>query len=123
MSDLEQTLLERGKRYGNFADHAAVTQELKKLATRHLAPRPPLAWDQLEALDMIFHKIGRIIAGDPNYADSWHDIAGYAKLVEDRLNAKLSTGSIRLPHEQVGWAASRVKAASAQPESTENPKV
>ena len=35
---------------------------------------------------MIFHKIGRIVNGDPNYADSWHDIAGYAKLVEDRLN-------------------------------------
>ena len=24
--------------------------------------------------------------GDPNYADSWHDIAGYAKLVEDRIS-------------------------------------
>ncbi len=24
--------------------------------------------------------------GDPDYADSWHDIAGYAQLVADRLN-------------------------------------
>lgn len=46
----------------------------------HLAP------DQQEALDMICHKIGRIINGDPDYADSWHDIAGYAQLVADRLN-------------------------------------
>ena len=42
--------------------------------------------DQLEALDMIAHKIARIINGDPDYADSWHDIAGYAKLVADRLD-------------------------------------
>lgn len=31
---------------------------------------------------MIQHKIGRILNGDPAYADSWHDIAGYATLVE-----------------------------------------
>ena len=38
-----------------------------------------------EALFMIAHKIGRIVNGDPWYADSWVDIAGYAKLVADRL--------------------------------------
>ena len=27
-----------------------------------------------------------IINGDPNYIDSWVDIAGYATLVADRLN-------------------------------------
>jgi hypothetical protein len=43
------------------------------------------ALDQAEALDMICHKIGRIVNGDPDYADSWIDIAGYAKLVADRL--------------------------------------
>jgi hypothetical protein len=41
--------------------------------------------DQREALDMIAHKIGRILNGDPNYADSWHDLEGYARLVEQRL--------------------------------------
>jgi hypothetical protein len=40
----------------------------------------------LPRLDMICHKIGRIINGDPDYADSWHDIAGYAQLVANRLN-------------------------------------
>ena len=84
--DLKETLQERGQRYGRFVDHAAVTQELKQVAARHLGRRLPLAPDQQEALDMIFHKIGRIVCGDPDYADSWHDIAGYAKLVEDRLN-------------------------------------
>ena len=34
---------------------------------------------------MIAHKIGRILNGDPNYADSWVDIAGYAQLVANEL--------------------------------------
>jgi len=40
---------------------------------------------QREGLSMIQHKIARIMCGDPNYYDHWHDIQGYAKLVEDRL--------------------------------------
>lgn len=34
---------------------------------------------------MIFQKISRIVNGDPDYADNWHDIQGYARLVEERL--------------------------------------
>jgi len=41
--------------------------------------------DQREALDMICHKIARIVNGNPDYADSWTDIAGYATLVAERL--------------------------------------
>ena len=44
-----------------------------------------LADDQREALEMTAHKIGRILNGDPNYIDSWHDISGYVRLVEQRL--------------------------------------
>lgn len=44
-----------------------------------------MADDQREALEMVAHKIGRILNGDPNYPDSWHDIAGYAQLVDARL--------------------------------------
>ena len=42
--------------------------------------------DQLEAINMIVNKIARIYNGDPHYADSWRDIAGYATLVADRLD-------------------------------------
>lgn len=42
--------------------------------------------DQLEAINMIVNKIGRIYNGDPHYSDSWRDIAGYATLVADRLD-------------------------------------
>jgi hypothetical protein len=86
-TSLNTTLAERGSRYGDFAGHAEVTQELKATILDHLAQREKeLAPDQQEALDMICHKIGRIINGDPDYADSWVDIAGYAQLVANRLN-------------------------------------
>lgn len=96
MSDnITDTLEERGKRYGKFTGHAEITQALKSVIAQHTPGerRLPegkwvshLAADQQEALDMICHKIGRILNGDPDYADSWHDIAGYAQLVADRLN-------------------------------------
>ena len=41
---------------------------------------------QRESLDMIAHKIGRILAGDPDFRDHWDDIAGYAKLVADKCS-------------------------------------
>ena len=86
--DVDATLAERGKRYGSFAGHAVIAQNLKQYIHEELDERvKTLAPDQLEALDMIAHKIARIINGDPDYADSWLDIAGYAKLVADRLAA------------------------------------
>lgn len=86
---VDETLSERGKRYGSFSGHAAVTQSLKHVIRMELRARDKVLPDnQQEALDMICHKIGRIINGDNNYADSWHDIAGYAKLVDDALNGK-----------------------------------
>lgn len=86
MSDVTEVLEERGSRYGKFVTHAEITQRYKRLTHKFLHNSgKELDHDQQEALDMIFHKIGRIINGDPNYADSWIDIAGYAKLVADRL--------------------------------------
>ena len=85
--DINTTLTERGKRYGTFKDHAAIAQELKRALYRHMdqvSKVEPDA-DQLEALEMICHKLARIINGDPNYHDSWTDVAGYAQLVADRL--------------------------------------
>lgn len=83
---ITETLAERGSRYGKFVDHAEVTQTLKALIKSKMGEKwDHLADDQKESLEMIAHKLGRIINGDPNYHDSWVDIAGYAKLVADRL--------------------------------------
>ena len=89
-TNVADTLAERGKRYGSFAGHAEITQKLKEAMMMHdncIPWKTRLSRSQRESLDMIVHKIGRILNGDPNYADSWHDIAGYAKLVEDEINA------------------------------------
>lgn len=86
---VDTVLDERGKRYGLFTGHAEITQALKQVIAVHLCRNDKqLADDQQEALDMICHKIGRIVNGDPDYDDSWVDIAGYAQLVVDRLRGK-----------------------------------
>jgi hypothetical protein len=84
-SDPTDALLdERGRTHGDFHENALVIQELKR------AMRRQGGWSRLDdcqaaALDMIAHKIGRILAGDPNHADHWDDIAGYARLVSRRV--------------------------------------
>lgn len=84
VTDIDQTLVERGNRYGIFAEHVRITQNIK----RAMADSPNwegLSDDKKESLEMLAHKIGRILNGDPDYKDSWHDIIGYTKLVEDTL--------------------------------------
>ena len=83
-ADVDAILSERGARYGKFKDHANLAQQLKRVIFG-FNPALRLENDQREALEMIAHKIARIVNGDPDYADSWVDIAGYAKLVADRL--------------------------------------
>lgn len=85
MSELGVTLRERGKIYGPFLRQAAIACDLKGVMWSYTAWTEQLAPDQREALEMIAVKIARIINGDPNHADSWHDIAGYAQLVANRL--------------------------------------
>lgn len=87
--DIHDVLAERGKRYGEFRRHAAIAQELKRVMSGAGIGHPRmLADDQQEALGMIMHKVARILNGDPDYADSWRDIAGYATLVADRLERR-----------------------------------
>lgn len=84
MSSIDEVLAERGSRYGEFIDHATVTQGIKN-AMAQGENWGNMDDDQQECLEMIAHKIGRILNGDPNYADSWTDIIGYTRLVEKRL--------------------------------------
>lgn len=84
MTEIADTLKERGSRYGSFVDQGRIEQNIK--SAMHDSPN----WDDLEpdmksALEMIATKISRILKGDPSFHDSWHDIVGYAKLVADRL--------------------------------------
>lgn len=90
MNTIDTTLTERGTRYGEFPKHAAITQGIKSVMQR--TPNwEKLHHDQKEALEMVAHKVGRILNGDPNYIDSWHDIIGYTRLVEQRLEKEQAT--------------------------------
>lgn len=81
--ETREILSEREKTHGDYGSHAAITQALKDNM------RSQISWaslpeNQRETLEMIAHKIGRILAGDPDFRDHWADIAGYATLSADR---------------------------------------
>lgn len=84
MTTITDTLVERQGTHGEFLDNATIAQELKLIA-REGKNWKLLGYCQQEALDMILHKIARILNGNPNHKDHWHDIGGYAGLVEERL--------------------------------------
>lgn len=84
---ITDTLDERGTRYGVFKDQAFIAEALN-VAMTSSPGWARLAPDQREALRIIQNKVARILNGDPNYSDSWHDIAGYATLVDGRLKAE-----------------------------------
>ena len=81
---VEAILAQRGEDYGDYLRKAVFIQEMKYFM------RSSPSWDDMdpdmrESVDMIATKMGRIAYGDPSHLDSWIDIAGYAKLVSDRL--------------------------------------
>jgi hypothetical protein len=81
---MDGLLADRKTRYGSFDEQAHLTQALKRAMQSH--PK----WQALpphmkEALEMVQHKIGRIINGDPQYDDSWIDIVGYVQRVIELL--------------------------------------
>ena len=96
-NSVSATLQERGKRYGDFSEHARICQSLlfvmqnAETSFRSSDPKETFpSWEYLshvqrQALTVIADKIARILSGDFNYAGNWHDIQGYARLVEERL--------------------------------------
>lgn len=88
LTKIEDVLTERGSRYGSFKVHAEITQQIKRILWG--SPKwHTMSASQQEALEMVAHKIGRIVNGDPDYADSWVDIVGYTQLVVDELSGKV----------------------------------
>lgn len=80
---IQNTLQQRGERYGDFSSVAEITYQLQEVLKRSQAS--VMTSSQIIALDMICNKMARIVNGDPSYIDNWHDIAGYATLVEQEL--------------------------------------
>lgn len=86
MSDIDLTIAAKQPLYGDFADAAGVSQDLKKVM------RDSVRWHDLnaqqrESLEMIANRIGRILSGDVNHYESWHGIAGFAELVAKAIKS------------------------------------
>ena len=81
MSEINNTLNERGARYGNYSDVAGTTQQLMAIVECG-ANYEHLNAEQKTSLFMICNKIARAVNGDPQYFDNYRDIAGYATLAE-----------------------------------------
>jgi len=83
-NSVDTVLTERGNDYGDYASKAQFIQGVKYLM------RTSPSWeamdaDMRESMEMIAHKMGRVVYGDPTHKDNFVDIAGYATLVADRL--------------------------------------
>lgn len=86
--ETREILNTRQRTHGDFTVNSQVSQEIKNILRRAIERDDNHSiWHsyQFEALDMICHKIARIVAGNPNEVDHWADIAGYAQLVVDRI--------------------------------------
>jgi hypothetical protein len=106
MVDINEVLTERGKTHGDYAVHATTTQALKRVMC------DGYNWDRLtpsmkEALEMVQHKVGRILSGNPEHEDHWDDIAGYATLVVKELRAAKAPTDKDLPLRDPGISVCR----------------
>ncbi len=81
MTNLNETLDERGEQYGDFKQMALLATLLKNVLRRD-----DMNAVQREATDLICTKLARIAVGNPHNRDSWHDIAGYASLVVAQMD-------------------------------------
>ena len=80
---IKETLSQRQEQYGSFEDVAMLTEQMVDVMRKGYYEK--LAYNQKMALYMICSKMARIVSGNPNHKDSWHDIAGYATLIDNEL--------------------------------------
>ena len=80
----EQILAQRQTTHGEYSEHARCTQAVLR-ALQAERGWPTLSDMQKETLHMIAHKMGRVVTGNPDVADHWDDIAGYSRLISQRL--------------------------------------
>ena len=83
---IEEVLNQRQATYGSFTKNAEVSQMLKYFMTQGTNYKQ-MPVPHREALEMIVHKIARIVNGDPNYIDNRVDIIGYSQLVIEEIKS------------------------------------
>lgn len=86
--NIVETLIARDSTHGDFPRRAEVEQALIEIIERS-DMWPSFEPFQRSAARMIAVKLSRLLSGNPDHIDSWHDIAGYAQLVADHLAARI----------------------------------
>ena len=89
---IKEILEERRGTHGSYSLQAKLTQDFKdQLRSSTNWGVDALSAPQRESIEMICHKIARILEGDPNHLDHWVDIAGYATLIVHGLEGELNS--------------------------------
>lgn len=85
-ASVDETIKQRDSVHGDYQASAQLFLDLAVVLNTALGERDTrLSPSQSLSLTMIMLKTARIVCGDPDHADHWHDIAGYARLVERSL--------------------------------------
>lgn len=77
----------RLKTHGEYGKFAEVEQSLQEVM-RNAEGFKKLSPTQKSVLNMIQHKIARILAGSPDHLDHWRDLLGYGQRALDELQKK-----------------------------------
>ena len=85
--DVDKIVEERDSKYGGFECNSKTTQAIKEALAKRELP-----YYIKEALDMIAHKMARVVCGDPMYEDNFVDIIGYAQLALDMIRREKEMG-------------------------------
>lgn len=88
---MEQTLAERGSRYGSWRTQAEIAQAIKD-AYRSAPNWALMPAYMRETLDINANKMARALNGDFMYLDNWHDATNYHRLAEDCLEQDIANG-------------------------------
>ena len=93
MTNIKETLDERGTVYGAFRHNASVAQQLKHIWREYFSKsnfRAPYDDTAVinESMEMILHNIAKISTGDPTHPDAWVNIISYAQLVLEHIRVR-----------------------------------
>jgi NTP pyrophosphatase (non-canonical NTP hydrolase) len=83
-------LSERARTHGRFSGVAGCTQQLKEIM-RGCPSWGRMSPSQREGAEMVAHKLCRILNGNPDHLDHWHDLGGYSVRVAEEIRHATAT--------------------------------
>jgi hypothetical protein len=94
---MSDSIINRDHQHGGMEPVGAISQAIKEAMRIHGSNCTRLTPGEREALDMIAHKIARILSGnDPHDVEHWTDLAGYAHAaMRGRTAETLPDGAIK----------------------------